>query len=70
MVKYLDSSPLSSDNGVGDQCMTSRDASEPMVSVRILDQTYTLPTAATEEFRRLQEQTQLHQRLMQEGVRH
>ncbi len=41
-----------------------------MVSVRILDQTYTLPTAATEAFRRLQEQIQLRQRLIQEGVRH
>ena len=40
-----------------------------MVSVRILDQTYTLPTAATEGFRRLQEQIQLRQRLIQEGVR-
>jgi formylglycine-generating enzyme required for sulfatase activity len=40
-----------------------------MVSVRILDQTYTLPTAATEEFRRLQEQIQLRQRLIQDGVR-
>jgi formylglycine-generating enzyme required for sulfatase activity len=49
--------------------MTWRDASEPMVSVRILDQTYTLPTAATEAFRRLQEQIQLRQRLIQEGVR-
>jgi len=49
--------------------MTSRDTSEPMVRVRILDQTYTLPTAATEEFHRLQEQLQLHQRLIQEGVR-
>ena len=49
--------------------MTWRDASEPMVSVRILDQTYTLPTAATEEFHRLQEQIQLRQRLIQEGAR-
>jgi formylglycine-generating enzyme required for sulfatase activity len=40
-----------------------------MVSVRILDQTYLLPTAATERFRRLQEQIQLRQRLIQEGVR-
>src|SRR5919204_3692176 len=40
-----------------------------MVRVTILDQTYTLPTAATEAFRRLQEQIQLRQRLIQEGVR-
>jgi formylglycine-generating enzyme required for sulfatase activity len=40
-----------------------------MVRVRILDQTYTLPTAATEEFRRLQEQIQVRQLLIQEGVR-
>ena len=40
-----------------------------MVSVTILDQTYTLPTAATEGFRHLQEQIQLRQRLIQEGVR-
>ena len=68
-VKYLDSIPLSSDNDVGDQCMTQRNASGSMVSVRILDQTYTLPTAATEGFRRLQAQIQLRQRLIQEGVR-
>jgi formylglycine-generating enzyme required for sulfatase activity len=40
-----------------------------MINVRILDQTYTLPTAATEKFRRLQEQIQVRQRLIQEGVR-
>src|SRR5262249_13761886 len=49
--------------------MTWRDTSKSMVSVRILDQIYMLPTAATEEFRRLQEQIQLRQRLIQEGVR-
>ena len=41
-----------------------------MATVKILDQTYTLPTAATQGFRSLQEQIQRRQRLIQEGVRH
>src|SRR5215475_8377205 len=49
--------------------MIQRDASASMVSVRILDQTYMLPTAATAGFCRLQEQIQRRQRLIQEGVR-
>src|SRR5437667_63094 len=40
-----------------------------MATLKILDQTYTLPTTATEGFRRLQEQIQLRQRLIQQGVR-
>jgi formylglycine-generating enzyme required for sulfatase activity len=40
-----------------------------MATLKILDQTYTLPTTATEGFRRLQAQIQLRQRLIQEGVR-
>src|SRR5215831_983713 len=48
--------------------MTQRDASASMANVRILDQTYTLPTAATAGFCRLQEQIQRRQRLIQEGV--
>ena len=40
-----------------------------MATLKILDQTYTLPTTATEGFRRLQTQIQLRQRLIQEGVR-
>src|SRR5262245_27542250 len=40
-----------------------------MATLKILDQTYTLPTTATEGFRRLQAQIQLRQRLIQAGVR-
>src|SRR5215471_5889352 len=46
-----------------------RDHSGHMATLKILDQTYTLPTTATERFRRLQAQIQLRQRLIQEGVR-
>jgi hypothetical protein len=40
-----------------------------MATLKLLDQTYTLPTIATEGFCRLQAQIQLRQRLIQEGVR-
>ena len=40
-----------------------------MATVKILDDTYTLPEIASERFRRLQEQVHTRQRLIQDGVK-